>query len=708
MNTEFAAGKAPLVLVVDDNSVLRVLARTALEMLGFEVVEAAAGDEALRAFARRRPALVLLDVQMPGMDGFAVCEALRAEHDALDLPIVMLTGREDTAAMERAYEAGATDFVAKPVPWRVLGQRVRHLLRESAALAELRRSRSQLERAQRLAHMASFEIDLATRSVTASATLRALAGFAPEEAITLDALLGRVHEQDLPAAFAGLQRAQDGAVEVPSQLRVRAGARGERIFQMAAGLLFDSDGAPTSLELTVQDITESQAVYQHASFLAYHDPLTGLGNRALFRGQLDAAIARATREGTRVGVLYLDLDHFKRVNDTLGHSAGDRLLLIVAERLRRCIRSSDGVARVVETDEGLISRLGGDEFTVLFPGITDAYDLAEVARRLQRVLGEPVELDGRQVLIRASIGIAVWPLDGADSEQLLRNADAAMYGAKERGRNDFQFYSQSLNEAALRRLELEGRLRFAAERGELELHFQPRVAGASGAITGFEALLRWRDPERGMVMPGDFIAVAEETGLIVPIGDWVLRRACETVRRWDDAALPAATLSVNVSARQLRGEGFVANVRAYTRELGIDPRRLEVEITESTLVGATESMIGALAALRELGVRIAIDDFGTGYSCLGYLRTLPVDTLKVDRVFVAQIAERESERALTAAIVAMGQALGLRVVAEGVETTGQAYLLSSWGCDELQGYLISRPLPLDGIEAYWRKRIAVD
>jgi EAL domain-containing protein (putative c-di-GMP-specific phosphodiesterase class I) len=282
-----------------------------------------------------------------------------------------------------------------------------------------------------------------------------------------------------------------------------------------------------------------------------------------------------------------------------------------------------------------------------------------------------------------------------------------MYHAKERGRNDFQFYSQSLNEASLRRLELEGRLRFAAERGELELHFQPRVAGASGAITGFEALLRWRDPERGMVMPGDFIAVAEETGLIVPIGDWVLRRACETVRRWDDAGLPAVTLSVNVSAQQLRGEALAPSLRAYTQDFGIDPARLEVEITESTLVGGTHAVIAALEALRALGVQIAIDDFGTGYSCLGYLRTLPVDTLKVDRVFVAQIAERESERALTAAIVAMGQALGLRVVAEGVETTAQAYLLSSWGCDELQGYLISRPLPLAGIEAYWRKRIAV-
>ncbi len=707
MTTELAARKTPLVLVADGDPTIRLLARAALESLGLAVAEAAAGDEALRAFARQRPALVLLGVPLQGLDGFAVCEALRLEHGALDLPIVMMTGHDDTPAMDRAFEVGATDFVTKPVPWKALGQRVRHLLRGNAALFDLRRSRGQLERAQQLAQMASFEIELATDDVTASETLRSLAGFAPDEALTLDALLGRVHAEDLEGALAALRRAREGVVEVPSQIRISAGARGPRVLQMAAGLVFDSDSIPTALELMVQDVTESQAVYQQASFLAYHDPLTGLGNRALFRGQLDAAIARGTRDGTRVGVLYLDLDHFKRVNDTLGHSAGDRLLLIVAERLRRCIRSSDGVARVTETDNGLISRLGGDEFTVVFPGITDAYDLAEVARRFQRVLGEPFELDGRQVLIRASIGIAVWPLDGADSEQLLRNADAAMYSAKERGRNDFQFYSQSLNEAALRRLELEGRLRFAAERGELELHFQPRVAGATGAITGFEALLRWRDPERGMVMPGDFIAVAEETGLIVPIGDWVLRRACETVRRWDDAGLPPATLSVNVSARQLRGEGFVANVRAYTRELGIDPRRLEVEITESTLVGATESMIGALAALRELGVRIAIDDFGTGYSCLGYLRTLPVDTLKVDRVFVAQIAERESERALTAAIVAMGQALGLRVVAEGVETTGQAYLLSSWGCDELQGYLISRPLPLDGIEAYWRKCIAL-
>ncbi len=519
--------------------------------------------------------------------------------------------------------------------------------------------------------------------------------------------MGRIHSDDRAPFSNGLRLAREGQLAFPERFRIDVVGIGERVFQTATGLIVGSDGSPSFLDLAMQDVTDAQATHQQVRFMAYHDPLTGLGNRALFREQLDAAIQRARGEGGSVGVLFLDLDHFKRINDTMGHSVGDRLLLAAADRLRSCVRLSDALARGRNMDEHTISRLGGDEFTVLVPAVKKPEDLAKVARRIQNALVEPFELDGRQVLVRASIGITVWPLDGADSEQLLRNADVAMYHAKERGRNEFQFYASSLGETAMRRIELEGRLRDAAERGELELHLQPRVAAATGKLVGFEALLRWRDPERGLILPGDFIAVAEDTGLIVPIGDWVLQHACETVRRWDDAGLPAATLSVNVSARQLRGEPLAERLLAHAQAAGIDPRRIEVEITESTLVGGTRNVLETLQALRALGVRIAIDDFGTGYSCLGYLRTLPVDTLKVDRVFVSRITESETDRALTAAIVAMGRALGLRVVAEGVETAGQAYLLSSWGCDELQGYLMSRPIPEAEVEAYWRAQLAL-
>jgi len=396
-------------------------------------------------------------------------------------------------------------------------------------------------------------------------------------------------------------------------------------------------------------------------------------------------------------VLFLDLDHFKRINDTLGHTQGDELLRGVAARLVQCVRGSDAVGRSGEFASA-ISRLGGDEFTILVDRIGDPQDLAVVAARILELLARPFDLGGHEVVIGASIGIAAWPLDGEDGEALLRNADSAMYHAKEHGRSQYQFYTESMNAAALRRLEIEQRLRAGIPRGELEVHYQPKLDLRSHRVAGFEALVRWRDPERGLVSPGEFIGVAEQSGLILAIGQFVLEQACHQIARWEKDKLGPPgwwRVSVNVSARQFESGDLVETVRRVLAVTGARAERLELEITESTVMHDEKAVIATLAQLRALGVAVSLDDFGTGYSSLSYLRSLPVDTLKIDMAFVRNIATSEEDAALTAAIVSMGKARGLRVIAEGVETADQRRLLTSFGCDEIQGFLISAALPAD-------------
>ena len=696
---------SPRVLVVDDDATMRLLVGEALEPEGIEVEEAADGPEALGRFRAEPFDLVLLDVRMPGSDGFAVCESIRKEPAGADVPIVIMTGLDDVDSIRRAYEAGATDFITKPIPWLVLSHRVRYLLRGSRSAAELRRSRERLANAQRLARMGSWHLDFASGEIEVSDELRSIVGLPQTpDAPTLEHFLARVHPEDLGGLQAAAAACQGDGTPMHVDHRIVLADGSERVLQTQAQLARDPDGRPSGLEGTAQDVTDRRRVEEQIRWLAYHDSLTGLGNRLLFRDRLDLAVAQAGRTQTPFGVLFLDLDHFKRINDTFGHSQGDRLLQAVADRLVRSVRESDLVARLESPPA--ISRLGGDEFTVLLTEVEDPGGLAKVARRLLEVLRRPFSLGGHEVVITGSIGIAAWPSDGADGETLLRNADAAMYHAKERGRNNLQFYAASMNAVALQRLILETKLRSALERGELEVHYQPKVSRCGRHVAGVEALARWHDPELGAVAPTEFIPIAEETGLIGELGAFVLRRSCLDRVRWSERGLPPAPVSVNLSVQQFRAGGVVELVERALAETGLDPRLLELEITESMLLRDEKLVVAALVALRDRGVRVAVDDFGTGYSSLAYLRTLPVDSLKIDRSFVRDIAERPDEAALTAAIVSMGHALRLRVVAEGVEAEPQRALLEGWGCDELQGYLFARPMPADALECWWREREA--
>ncbi len=698
--TDSPTRKTPLILVVDDDPIMRLLAVEALAPGGLRVIEAAEADGALEALRGRAPDLILLDVQMPGCDGFTVCEAIRRHPPSADTPVVMMTGLDDVESILRAYEVGATDFITKPINWLILAHRVRYLLRGSANLAELRRSRERLSNAQKLARMGSWQAEVESGSLQVSDECRTIFDLGSGD-LSLRRVWERVHPEDRPAIEAAVRLCTQDGTPIHLDHRVVLPNDIERIIHLQAQLVLDGTGHASMLEGTVQDVTERKRAEEQIQYLAYHDSLTGLGNRRLFKERLAMTVSQARRNDWTVGVIFLDLDQFKRINDTLGHSVGDLLLQSVADRLVKSVRETDVVAR--PDLPSAISRLGGDEFTILLSALKDPQDLGKVARRILDSLAPPFQLGGHEVVITGSIGIMAWPEDGDDVESLLRNADTAMYHAKEQGRNNFQFYAESMNEALLRRLVVEGKLRRALEQDEFELHYQPKVSLGDARVSGFEGLLRWRDPELGLVMPNDFIGIAEETGLVDPIGDWVLRAACRQIAVWTQRGFPAVPVSVNASAHQFRDGCLVAQVRAALAEAGVEPARLELEITESTLVHDQERVIEQLKELRALGVRIALDDFGTGYSSLSYLRRLPVDVLKVDRSFVLDIGVRAEDVALGAAIVSMGKALGLCVIAEGVEREEQRDLLRTWGCDEIQGYLVSKALPPDEVERFWRR-----
>jgi diguanylate cyclase (GGDEF)-like protein/PAS domain S-box-containing protein len=455
---------------------------------------------------------------------------------------------------------------------------------------------------------------------------------------------------------------------------------------MSISAIKDASGSVCRYVSVFSDVSERKLAEQRISFLAHHDFLTGLPNRVVMEDRLAHAIALAERNGTRLALLFIDLDRFKNINDSLGHHVGDLVLREVAGRLVACTRKSDTVCR-----------LGGDEFLVILDGLLEEEDAGRIAAKILDGLAARCTIEGHALYVTPSIGISVYPQDGSDPGTLMKNADAAMYHAKKQGRNVYQFFTRELNVKASERLTLENSLRRGLERDEFLLHFQPQLDIRSGRIVGVEALVRWRHPEWNMVSPGRFIPVAEDTGLVIPLGEWILRRACFLGRQWQDRgwALPVA---VNISATQFHHKGFMDSVSRALADSGLDPRRLELELTEGVVMADGGDNDARLHRLKSLGISLAIDDFGTGYSNLGYLKRFPLDRLKIDQSFVRDLVNDPTDRAIVQAIIALGRTLGLRTIAEGVETTEQRDRLRALGADEFQGYLFRPPLPVDALE----------
>ena len=691
----------PLVLVVDDDEAARLLIEISLTDEGLQVQQAADAEQALAAFAARRPDIVLLDVNMPGMDGYECCRELRRRPRGADLPVLMLTGHEDLQSIQRAYEAGATDFLSKSNNWGLLAHRVRYMLRASRAFVNLTESRQRLASAQRIARMGNWEWRADVRRFAFSEeTLDVLQLRGAGLDGTGESAIRLLHPEDREQVVDAVRQAVASGQPLCLDFRIVPPNAAERWVQLQAEMVRDAGDGELGWAGTVQDVTERYLAQDRIRYLAYYDSLTKLPNRTLFCEQLARAVLRAPRASDRLAVMFLDLDNFKRINDTLGHSVGDQILASVAERIKSCLRQGDTTGRnheerLVDADNQarLVGRHGGDEFTLFLADLRQDSDAALIARRLLTSLAQPFVVGTQEIVASASIGIAMCPDDGSDVETLLRHADAAMFHAKERGRNNYQYYSHSIGAAAFQKLALESSLRKALERDEFVLHYQPIVRIADASIVGAEALLRWRHPERGIVAPGEFIPLAEETGLIVPLTEWVLREACRQARAWQLAGLDPAHVAVNISAAYLQRANLAHTVTSALEGAGLDPRCLGLELTESVFARDLEATLTLFMGLRHLGVTLAIDDFGTGYSSLGYLRRFPLHALKIDRSFVRDLPHDEDAAALATAIIAMGRSLKLELIAEGVETPLQLEFLQRQGCERFQGFLFSPAVP---------------
>jgi diguanylate cyclase len=575
---------AATVLVVDDDPGARLLVGSALEVAGFRVITAADGKSAIAEFHAHPADCVVLDVVMPGMSGFDVCRALRAMPNARHVPVLMQTSLDDMQSVQRAYNAGATDFSSKGINPMLLAERVKFLVRAKQTQDQLRES----------------------------------------------------------------------------EARVR--------------------------------------------YLAYYDPLTGLPNRQRLLQILEQQVEWAIPRQRGLAVLMLDVDNFSRINDTQGQAVGDSLLKEIAHRLQLCLRDSE---RSLQDDGSLndindwVARTGGDEFALALPGISTTDNVQVVAQRVQVALARPFVFAQQEIPLSATMGVSMYPGDAPDAEALIKNADAAMHHGKKAGHGRLEFFKKSISTRAAKHLSMEADLRKALERNEFTLNYQPRLATEGMRVEAVEALLRWQHPHRGFVSPDEFIPLAEQSGLIVEIGDWVLREACVQVRRWRDAGSHDWQVAVNVSGVQFRDGSLVERVSRAINAAGIEPRMIELEFTEGALIEYSAMVSKAVKSLKDLGVATALDDFGTGYSSLSYLRHFPIDTLKIDRIFVRDIVSRNGGNApLVDAIIAMAKSLGLDTVAEGVETEAQWHYLKSRHADQVQGFLFCRPLAIEELE-HW-------
>ena len=694
---------APRALVIDADPAARSLAAQALRAADFEVVDVGSASSALAQLPRIRPALVLIDAELPGRDGISLCEAIRHLPSGAGAAIVLTTWLDRPGMIERAFAAGASDFLRKPVDAQLLAYRAKFLVRSNETqqqlrntLIELEHSRASLADAHRIARIGSWQWEPGTGALFWSEHAERVVKLAPIEAAGrgFARYLACVH----PADAAALEKAFATTVAKGTPLdiehRVLASGGGERIVHLRGELQWNVAGEGL-LHGTVQDVTLRRESEERIHRLSNYDALTALPNRASLFESLENAIAQARGKGEQVAVVALGLDRFRRINDAFGQTFADELLRRTANRIASCARSAEELS---EAGEPVASRLAGDEFMIAVGGITALAQVEGFARRLLRATSRPVAFGSERVELSATAGIAFYPDDGLDAGRLAQNAVTAMQQAKRTQRGQYRFYSAQLSSEAARSLELERLLRNALEtRTGLLLEYQPQVGTEDQRWQGVEALVRMRGPDGAAISPAEFIPIAEDTGLILPLGEWVLNEACRAALPWSTEER-GLRVAVNVSSHQLRSGDLVETVRSALARSGLPPQRLELEITESAFVEDLGAAAETLAALRKMGVRIALDDFGTGFSTLSNLMRLPIDALKIDRSFVRCIESEDHARAVIAAVIGIAYRLGLTVVAEGVEAEAQARFLRAERCQVLQGYLLGKPMPAQQIE----------
>jgi diguanylate cyclase (GGDEF)-like protein/PAS domain S-box-containing protein len=793
--------KRPLILIADDDNLVRNTFQATLSENGYLTETASDGLSAVKNFRESQPDLIILDFFMPGKDGIEVCQEIRGFPEGKFVPILMITGMNDTDLIHRAFQAGATDFIIKPFKPALLIYRIQYMLRASQSIKCLAQSEERLESAQRIARLGNWELDPASGMFWGSDEMLRILGLAegnpnfsfenflftidPSDRHLVASSLAKAFKHksvcslefrvrhsnssvhvvrlqghadldvkgDMPRFLGTIQEVteirqvedslrmlkeaidclpigitlSDAAGKIiysnPAEAEIHGYSREELVGKEASifaptsqkkpltteqlnnmGLLKREsinvrkngeafpvqltslavrsiDGRCLGIVTTCEDITGRKETEKKIHRLAYYDPLTGLPNRGMFLDRLHQALAFAHREERSVCLVFLDLDNFKDVNDTYGHDFGDKLLKQVAERLNDTMRESDTLAR-----------LGGDEFVVILTSITSHESTANAAHRILGTFNQPFLIDDKKIFCSVSIGIAVYPDDGMDTESLLKCADTAMYHAKEEGKSQYRFFSSEMNQKIMRRVLLENSLRQGLDRDEFFVKYQPQWDLKTSRMMGVEVLLRWQSLDFGMLPPSEFIALTENSGLIFELGQWVLRTACLQSKQWEMAGYHDFKVAVNISGKQLRQPDFLEMISSVLKETGVTPRCLELEFTESVIMEDAEKTIDTLRLLKKLGVQLSIDNFGTGYSSLNYLKHFPIDRIKIDRSFIADLDSGKSDAALVEAIISMGHSLHRKVLAEGVEHESQLEYLTELGCDEVQGFYLALPM----------------
>jgi len=679
------------VLQVEDNPGDVRLLQEALAEAGitqFELAHVERLNEGLKRIAQGDVDMVLLDLSLP--DGQGLDTVVRTHAAAPEVPIVVLSGLNDEELAVRAVREGAQDYLVKSqIDGRLLVRTMYHAIERKRTEEALRESEERYRAVVEQVAEGIVLCDAKTKRILeANTAFQNLLGYTSEEIPRLTLYDFIAHDRE------------SIDLSIQSVLTEKRYLVGEQQYRRTDGSLVVVDVSINTISyrrrevlcILVRDISERKRAEGVIRHLAYYDALTDLPNRLLFNDRLTIELAHAHRSHRRLAVMFLDLDRFKIINDTLGHPLGDRLLQGVAQRLVGCLREVDTVAR-----------LGGDEFMLLLPEITHVEDAAKIAQKILDALKPSFHFEGQELHITASIGIALYPNDGEDGNTLMKNADTAMYRAKEQGRNSYQFYTPIMNATAFERLVLENNLRRALEREEFVVYYQPQVSLTTGQIVGVEALIRWQHPELGLIPPVKFIPLAEETGLIMPIGEWALYTACAQNKTWQEANFPPLRMVVNLSPRLFKHKDLIKTIARILKETRLNPDYLELELTEGTIMENAEATVAIFHKLKGMGIHLSIDDFGTGYSSLSYLKRFPIDTLKIDRMFMQNIPTDPGDVAIATAIIAMAHSLGLKVIAEGVETEEQLTFLSSHRCDQIQGYFFSRPIPAEAVTRFLRE-----
>lgn len=667
------------ILIVDDDSVTRITLVKVLQKAGFETIEAENGRIGFTKYMNETPDLILMDVMMPEMDGYTATEAIRNYEQERAVPILMMTAIDDIDSVELAFKKGATDFIAKPINWSLLSQRVKYAIKTSLTEDQLRISQAQLIYAQKLARLGYWEWNAKTDVVSGSGSAFELFGIPNQADVTLEQFLSNIIPKDLPLVQQAIADATQGYNDIQVSFRVLHHDKSLTHIDFLGEVTFDNQGDLAKITGSAQDISRLHKAETLIDYQANHDKLTDLPNRSFFNRALSDYLEEAGLDKLNATII-LDIDRFKKINDSLGQENGDALLRTVSQRLKRVTRENDFVAR-----------LGSDEFAILLKNAEDQQELNLSLNRIFNDLSKPFSVKSQELFVSFSIGVSIMMQDGRQASELISHANIARTEAKRKGGNQFLFYQADMNAESKEQLMLENDLRKALDRGEIEVYYQPQVDGKTLKPYGAEALVRWNHPSAGVVSPGVFIPLAESTGLIVDIGRFVLKQALQEADNWHKQGFDELHIGVNLSGRQFSHSNLMKDIQEALNEVSLPSRYLDLEITESLAMSNADHNITILKGLKAMGVSLSIDDFGTGYSSLAYLQKFPIDTIKIDRSFIINLETLEGQ-AIVRTILAMAASLSLKVVAEGIEEEFHVSFLQNKNCDIFQGFKFGKPM----------------